>query len=527
MTRTSKAFFSATCALALSISTVTAPAQVVDENCPVLVTINDVHAQSPADFTRFVQLGDSVTAGFTDGCWVKHGQQDSYGAILARQVGTDFQQPLLDEPGVGGCLVLTSLAPTFTRTASIPKPLNLLLPRPYNNLAVPGYRIQDVTDAKSSADNGNPLTDLVLRGQGATALQMAAVQQPTFITVFIGNNDVLGAGTSGTVIEGATLTRMSTITPRLQQIVGTMKAAQGGTGKGIFITVPDITSLPFFTTIPPFITNNGQPVINPATGRPFTFLSQEVLKQFTIPTGELGPVAPIPENAVVTLQAAGFLATGYGIPCALLDAGGAPAADPRRLHCNQPLPDDANPIAGTPGVVLYPDEVASLKCRTAEINAQIASFAQAAGYQVLDGQALFADIVANGRDFGGIHIGTSFLSGGFFSYDGIHPTSLGYAIVAEELIKFINAHYGNNIHDINMAQYLFQGNSTGGYPTASIVPLTSEGATAAAADIWTPTFWRSEQLFLGERAGSLLQVGNGSAPEPHDRAPRTGERREK
>ena len=94
---------------------------------------------------------------------------------------------------------------------------------------------------------------------------------------------------------------------------------------------------------------------------PFTFLSQRVIKDHTIPTGELGPVAPIPEDSIVTLQAAGFLATGYGIPCAILDAGGVAASDPRRLHCNQPLPDDANRVAKTPGVILYSDESAAIR----------------------------------------------------------------------------------------------------------------------------------------------------------------------
>src|SRR5204862_6041115 len=135
-------------------------------------------AAAQVDLSNFVQIGDSYTAGFQDGCWVKHGQLDDFGIILARQAGTDgsFQQPLLDEPGVGGCLVLQSLAPSFTRKASTPKPLNLTLPRPYNNLAVPGFAVNDVVNVVASAQNGNPLTDLVLRGLGGgtTALQQAA-----------------------------------------------------------------------------------------------------------------------------------------------------------------------------------------------------------------------------------------------------------------------------------------------------------------------------------------------------------------
>jgi lysophospholipase L1-like esterase len=470
-----------------------------------------VPALGEADLTKFYSIGDSITAGFTDGCWVEHGQQDSVGAIIARQAGVNYAQPIISEPGLGGCLVLTSLAPTFTRKPSTGHPTNLTYPGVYNNLGVPGYNVKDVTDSKSSADNGNPLTDIVIRGQGHTTLELAASQQPTFVIVFIGNNDVLGAGTSGTVIEGATLTPFSVIEPRLQKIVDTLKAAQGGTGKGIFITVPDITALPFFTTIPPFITVGGHTITNPATGRPFTFLSQRVIKDRTIPTGELGPIASIPEDSVVTLQASAFLATGFGIPCAVLDAGGIGATDPRRANCNKPLPDDANRAAGLPGVVLYPDEVAAIKARTLQINDKITTAASAAGFKVLDGAALFADIVAHGREFGGITLTTAFLTGGFFSYDGIHPTATGYAVMADEIIKFINANYGNHIPEPNLATYLFNGNSqAGGYPTGAA--LTADEKSAFAAAVFSRENIKSP-VYPAFGLGHVdLSVGNTNAP---------------
>ena len=46
-----------------------------------------------ADFTTFVAIGDSLTAGFTDGCLVDYAQNDSWGAIVARTAGTTYQQP--------------------------------------------------------------------------------------------------------------------------------------------------------------------------------------------------------------------------------------------------------------------------------------------------------------------------------------------------------------------------------------------------------------------------------------------------
>jgi len=269
------------------------------------------------------------------------------------------------------------------------------------------------------------------------------------------------------------------------------------------VTVPDITLLPFFTTISPYIAKGV--IKNPQTGRDLTFLSRKVLKENTFPTGELGDLAPIPEDSIVTLLAGGFIAQGFGIPCSVLNAIGAPANDPRRAHCDQPLPDDANPATGTPGVVLYPDEVASIKARTEQINAAISQVAGANGYKVFDSGAAFTDVAQNGRHFGGVTVTTSFLTGGLFGYDGIHPTSLGYAIVAEEMIKFINANFGNHIPDINFSPYLFQGNTSGGYPHSAA--LTDDESLAAASQIYDAPGWRSMATVLSASPGELA-VGN-------------------
>lgn len=480
-------------------------------------------AAAQVDFTTFVQIGDSLTAGFTDGCLAEHGQRDSFGAILARQAGAaSFEQPLVKEPGLGPCMVLTSLAPTFGVKANTGVPLNLTLTRPYNNLAVPGFTIKDTTTSKTSADNGNALTDLVLRNPAfgnTTQLQQAASLKPTFTTIFIGNNDVLGPVSIATVIDGATLTTKAAFQTNFQLIIDTMKAAQGGTGKGIVFGLPDITSIPFTTTIPPFITSGGKPVINPATGAPFTYLGQK--SQVDPATGlnkGFDAIASIPATSLITLQAAALLPSGYGIPCAI-----APLP-----NCNRPLPDGYLSIdtsSGTPkvkvnaGVVLYPDEVALAKSRTADINGVIKAAGTAAGYTYFDTSAYFTEMKANGRDFGGMTVTTAFLSGGFFGYDGVHPTSIGYAIFTNDLITFINANYKTSIPAVNLSPFLFNGNAqAGGYPVG--LNFSPEETLAWAAEIWgnesfrdtfsalfsvTAPEWSSRHVPVAPGSGTILQ----------------------
>lgn len=439
-------------------------------------------AAAQASFSRFVAIGASVDAGFLDNCWVNYGQVDSWNAILARQAKAPaFEQPLLAPPGVGGCLVLTSLAPTFSTKPSDARPLNLTLPRPYDNLSIPGYTLA-LALTKRQPTSPSDVAALVLRTLNATQVEQAAALQPTFVSIGLYGNEILGPATSGTAIDGVTVMPAAMYGASYQTVVNTLKAAQGGNARGVVQLIPDITTIPFTSTVPPFIISGGQPVLGP-NGQPLTFLSS---KGGDITGGGAG-VAPIPPDSLVNITAATFLATGYGIPCAVLDAGGAPAGDPRRLNCNKPLPDNANPQLGIPGVVLYPDEVSLLKTRGAAFNDQIRAIATAAGYKVFETAAFFSSLRNQGREYAGAHVSAAFLSGGLISYDGVHPTALGYAVWADEMIQFINASYGTSIPRVNMYPYLFNGNSSaGGFPMSVGMPLTSEEMIEYAAAIYTP-----------------------------------------
>ena len=127
------------------------------------------HAQSA--FTNYVALGDGLTAGFMSGSLVQTHQLNSYPALIARQARvTDFQQPLVSEPGIPTELALLTLspspviAPKFTAQGV---PVNTQLARPYNNLGVPGATSVDCLTTTSGGFH-----DLVLRGLG-TAVQQA------------------------------------------------------------------------------------------------------------------------------------------------------------------------------------------------------------------------------------------------------------------------------------------------------------------------------------------------------------------
>jgi hypothetical protein len=396
-----------------------------------------------ANFGRFVALGDSLTAGFSSGGLVETLQRTSYPALIARQagVGDAFAQPLVSEPGIPPLLELRSLAPlVIAPRPGVGAPLNLGLPRPYNNLAVPGARTSDVLHRVTHPTN--VLYDVILRGIG-TQVQQAASFPPTFAVVWAGNNDVLGAAVSGIVIDGVTLTRRAVFEGDYRAIVGTLAAVGAQLA---LATLPDVTAIPYVTTVPPV-------VINPATGEPVLIGGEPVFL--------IGPAGPLTFADRVLLPAAALLAQGIGIPAQLGGSG-------------QPLPDD---------VVLDAAEIAAIVARTNELNAVIRAVAQERGAALVDIHAIFREIAAHGHRVGGIELRADFLTGGIFSYDGVHPTAFGYALVANAFIDTINAQFGARIPPVDYFPILF-GPAQGAGAPAWVVPATALLSAGAERELW-------------------------------------------
>jgi len=159
-------------------------------------------ARGSADFTRFVVLGDSYGAGFESGSLNQNHQQFSWPATIARQAGApSFVPAMVSFPGVPGAQELQlndiiSFPPVITPAAGVGQPLLLSYPAPYNNLSIPGARVADLTTLTGkegpSAGTAAAFAQFILRGQG-TAVQEALALHPTFIAVWIGGNDLLGA----------------------------------------------------------------------------------------------------------------------------------------------------------------------------------------------------------------------------------------------------------------------------------------------------------------------------------------------
>ncbi|MCH7974592.1 MAG: hypothetical protein IH949_12045, partial [Bacteroidetes bacterium] len=245
----------------------------------VIVNPPPAFSTGTANFAMYVAIGNSLTAGFQSNALSQRDQVWSFPSMLARQVqaaGT-FEQPLIKNPGIGGRLRLLNLAPTIVAETSVDpvaaSNLNIALSRPYNNLGIPGSILFDMADEADfgvkSVARGNPFFSLVLRNPalGTNVINQARTLQASFVTVWIGNNDVLGyatsGGTSGTNagLGGKTPKTLPSETFLFSKWYKEMLDSLQAEPRGIVVgNIPDVSTIPFFTTIGPIIATN--PLIN-------------------------------------------------------------------------------------------------------------------------------------------------------------------------------------------------------------------------------------------------------------------------
>jgi lysophospholipase L1-like esterase len=91
---------------------------------------------------------------------------------------------------------------------------------------------------------------------------------------------------------------------------------------------------------------------------------------------------------------------------------------------------------------LDPDEITTAGNAVAAYNTTIAGLAQNFGFGLVDINTKFnqfrAGDFSGGTIVNGIKFKTSYITGGLFSLDGVHPSNQAHGIVANEFIKVIN-----------------------------------------------------------------------------------------
>ncbi len=358
-----------------------------------------------ADFTNFVSLGNSLTAGYQSRALYESAQNYSFGKQIADQVGATYVQPTISDPGIGGRIEVQSINPFSITSAAedAGSPTNLSYAGIYNNLGIPGSLLPDILtakDASTALDPTNIFFDIVLRKQGKTPLEMAIEAKPTLLTLWIGNNDILGYATSGGTVG---YTPTETFAYLYDQLCGAL--AQAGIPV-VLANIPNVSDIPFFTTVG----------------------SQLILSGITAVYGTKSDGSVVQMDLtknLLTLDAQAELIQGKG------------------LSASAPLSNR---------VILDEGEINTVDSVTSIFNATISSVSQKYKFHLVDINNFFNQVALNGYITNGVKFTTEYVSGGLFSLDGVHPTSQGYAIVANLFIQKINDDFNANIPKINVSE---------------------------------------------------------------------------
>ncbi len=412
-----------------------------------------------ADFSSYVAIGNSLTAGYADNALHRDGQQSSFPNILAGQMkqagGGDFFQPLVN-PGVGSnadgqarLALQVSIGPDGTPSLA-PGPaaetgqdiFSRQVEGPFNNMGIPGARSFHLV--VEGYGNLNPFFGRMMSDPMATVLGDAMMAQPTFFTLWIGNNDVLGYATSGgtgegfaemgdpAAVAGNDITPMNVFSGSIDAIAGTL-AASGA--QGAVINIPDVTSIPFFTTVP----WNG------------LLLTAEQAQQLRAGYAAQGVPAPL----IPDFQAGqnGFILADPESPIGLR------MAQQGELVLLS-VPQDSLRNAGWGSITPIPDQytlrasqIGEVQQATDAFNAKLQEAANAYDLVFVDVNTVMESAVNPGLVFDGTLLNTVFVQGGIFSLDGVHLTPRGSAVVANVISENINAKYGSTLSPVNVSAY--------------------------------------------------------------------------
>lgn len=453
-----------------------------------------------ADFSRYVALGNSLTAGYSDGALFKEGQKYSYPKLIADQLATvgggEFKIPYMND-NTGGLLFFGNVNPTFAPRLVLEKfenglpviksliqsPYNrfpstevsTVLPGPFNNMGVPGAKsfhllapgYGNIAGLFTSPPTANPYFVRFASSTSTSVLADAMAQNPTFFTLWIGNNDVLGYATTGG--DGSDPITPPTGAPGVGfdgSYTALVTTLVSGGAKGVVANIPDVASIPFLTTVgynpvpelseaqaqalnAGYAAYNGGLVVAKNLG--LITEEERVQRTITFTAGKKKPVVILDEYltditgvnpALVKMRMTTpedyiVLKSGNVTASAHLNAGNGTAA---------PLEDKW---------VLSKKEVEEIRTATAAYNQTIKSLADANGLAFVDAAAVLTQLKNGGILFETYHFTNQYVQGGAFGLDGVHLTPRANAYIANKFLEAIEKKYGSSFRKYKPQDFPF------------------------------------------------------------------------
>jgi hypothetical protein len=369
------------------------------------------------------------------------------------------------------------------------------LPGSFNNLGVPGAKSFHLlapgygNPAGVAVGTANPYFARFASSTTTTVLADALSQNPTFFSLWIGGNDELGYATAGGDSAVNTLTPPATFEAAYKALVAQL--VNGGR-KGVVANLPVITTLPHFRVITynqltqNDLTLNGVSLVSTLNIQLYgplhnalAYLGQGDRIKLLSTTGN-NPLLMVDENlpdlsaslkavligggldaTTATVMGQIFGRARQALPTDLICLGASsrigkapsvaadgiasPSPSLSQLGVTFPLPDR---------YVLLPSEIAEIEAATTAYNLVIKAAAEANGLAIVDAKSIMDDLnKPNGIVADNYTLKATFVTGGMFSLDGVHPSPRGYAFIANKFIEAINVKYGSNLKGVNIGNY--------------------------------------------------------------------------
>ena len=436
-----------------------------------------------ADFSNYVAIGASFSAGVSDGTLFRESQNNSFpnslASAFANAGGGEFRQPLVND-NVGGLLLggvqiagprlyfdgagLSVLDGTPSTEVSE------LLTGPFNNMGVggaksfhflaPGYG----NLAGVPLGQANPYFARMASSPNATVLEDAVSQNPTFFTISVmGGNDVLGYATSGGSGEdqtgnfdpssygGSDITDPNVFANAATAMV-TALTANGA--QGVLSNVPYVTDLPYFTTVPynavPLdaatagLLNGGFAEYNGGlqlAGSLGLLTSEEIAVRTIVFAAGQNAVSLVDED-LTDLSALGLPSYRQATPDDLMVLPSLSFIG--TLVDNNPTLINGVSVPLSDQWVLTGTETQASIVATDAYAVTVQSLAEANGLAFADLRVILSEAATSGAMFDEFNMTTDLIFGGLVGLDGVHLTARGYAYMANKFLEAIDATYGSN-----------------------------------------------------------------------------------
>lgn len=359
------------------------------------------------DPTSVVVLGDGISAGFSGFRLTEAAQRQAWPVLAANQMGTYIAVPTLRESGQVG--VLNSYQPLRGLLPQVAQSGERALPFPFfaMNLSVPFLRVGDALRLRPqpqydgikliTAIEGNLLTTLANAILGGpllvlqppvllTQTEYAQALNPTLAFIQLGFEDAAQAAIAN---DAGRITPATLFTADFTEIVTRMLVTDATI---VVMTVPDPTETAYFASPDELALRYG-------------ITSDDLRTRFGLAAGDL-----------ITL------------------GGMVEVADALRGRRRNVL---------SRGSVLSASVAASVRSAVSGYNSAIRATAQAQGVEVFDLAAFLRQVKTSGTPAGGTLVTGAYL-GGFYSEDGIYPSAIGQALLANAVLDFLNGRFGSN-----------------------------------------------------------------------------------